>query len=111
MVTMVVSLSFPAGRPEGGAGPKKSADSTQPANTPPVFPPPAAACPSPRRPGRSAARKARRQALEGAHEPFQAAALHALHEALHLLELPQQAVDVLDLHARSAGDAPRARAV
>ncbi len=38
-------------------------------------------------------------------------ALHALHDPLHLLELLQQPVDVLNLHARTSGNPPPARAV
>src|SRR4029077_2390423 len=37
--------------------------------------------------------------------------LHALHDALHLLELLEQAIDVLNLHARACGNAPPARAI
>src|SRR3979411_1322711 len=50
-------------------------------------------------------------ALEGAHELAQPAALHALHDALHLQELLQQPVHVLNLHARAPGNAPASRAV
>src|SRR5579864_3208537 len=63
-------------------------------------------------PGGSAAREPRRHApLEGSHEGPQATALHALHDALHLQELLEQAVHVLNLDAGAGGDAPPARAV
>src|SRR6185312_773234 len=62
--------------------------------------------------GGSAAREPRRHApLEGSHEGPQATALHALHDALHLQELLEQAVHVLNLDAGAGGDAPPARAV
>src|SRR3979411_2136684 len=50
-------------------------------------------------------------ALERAHELAQPAALHALHDALHLQELLQQPVHILDLHTRAPGNAPASRAV
>src|SRR5256885_6005192 len=53
----------------------------------------------------------RHAALQGAHELPQPAALHALHDALHLQELLQQPVHVLYLHARAPGNAPPSRAV
>src|SRR5256885_15763868 len=53
----------------------------------------------------------RHAALQGAHELPQPAALHALHDALHLQELLQQPVHVLYLHARAPGNAPASRAV
>src|SRR6185436_4551770 len=39
------------------------------------------------------------------HHLHQAAALHLLHHVAHLLELVQEAVDVLHLDARALGDA------
>src|SRR5437899_4140959 len=48
------------------------------------------------------------QALHAAHalhHLHQAAALHLLHHPLHLLELIEQAVDLLHLHAGAGGDA------
>src|SRR5690242_2272218 len=62
----------------------------------------------------STAREPRRHApapFEGSHEGAELAALHALHDALHLQELLEQAIDVLHLNARARGDAPPARAV
>src|SRR2546421_7058511 len=53
----------------------------------------------------------RHAALERAHELLQPPALHAFHDALHLQELLQQPVHVLNLHARAPGNAPASRAV
>src|ERR1700730_10083383 len=50
-------------------------------------------------------------ALKGAHELLQPPALHALHDALHLQELLQQPVHVLNLHALAPGNASASRAV
>src|SRR6476620_729794 len=44
-------------------------------------------------------------AAHALHHLHQAAALHLLHHVAHLLELVQEAVDVLHLHAGALGDA------
>src|SRR5690606_30599993 len=60
----------------------------------------------------SASREARRHAAaEGVHHPAELASLEALHHPLHLVELLEQAVDVLDLYPRALRDAPPARAI
>src|SRR5689334_8081106 len=55
---------------------------------------------------RSAAGEAWRQAapFESTHQGSQAPALHALHDPLHLLELLEQAVDVLNLNPGASCD-------
>src|SRR5215469_18260058 len=62
---------------------------------------------------RSAAREPGREApaLQRPEEAAQPSPLHAFHHALHLLELLEQPVDVLDLHPGTPGNAPPARAV
>src|SRR5215813_13822253 len=102
MVTMVVSLSGPAAvlaqRP-----PKKERGFYA------TYESDASFCSTPR----SATREARREApaLQRPEEPPQPSPLHAFHHALHLLELLEQPVDVLDLHPGASRNAPLARAV
>src|SRR5256885_6030966 len=60
-------------------------------------------------PGRHLGKLRRQAALERAHELLQPPALHAFHDALHLQELLQQPVHVLNLHARAPGNTPASR--
>src|SRR4030088_503628 len=98
MVTMIVSLSFQrvtaSGPPKKERGFYATCKSCASFST---WPPPG--------------KLWRPAALERAHELAQPAALHALHDALHLQELLQQPVHVLDLHPRAPGNAPASRAV